>query len=331
LNKYNLRIAGLFLFALVSGILLGWLFRSVWADSQGAASAEEEVHEGQREFINPLLECGDAGAVIGRLKSRFEDIVQKKVDEIIKSGKAEHISVYYRDLNSGPSFGIEEKEFFSPASLLKVPILIGWLKEAEKNPAILEKKIKYDGENYNANKNETIHGAAEVEYGKTYTAEELLNLMIVYSDNNAVLLLGNSGWSFSGKIYDALRLPKPDFSGGDYQLTVKDYSSFFRILYNASYLNQDMSNKALELLASVDFRRGLSAGVPENIVVAHKFGERTAPEGKQLHDCGIVYYPNRPYLLCVMTKGADFDTLVSVVSGVSRLVFDEVAREQTLQ
>jgi len=28
----------------------------------------------------------------------------------------------------------------------------------------------------------------------------------------------------------------------------------------------------------------------------------------QLHDCGIVYYPETPYLLCVMTKGWNFET-----------------------
>ena len=82
------------------------------------------------------------------------------------------------------------------------------------------------------------------------------------------------------------------------------------------------------MLASADFKRGLVAGVPEDIKVAHKFGERETSEGKQLHDCGIVYYPNRPYLLCVMTEGADLENLISVVGGVSRLVFDEIDNQR---
>jgi beta-lactamase class A len=256
--------------------------------------------------------------------------VQKKIDETIKSGKTLHVSVYFRDLDNGPWFGIGEKELFSPASLLKVPLLMGWLKEAEKNPGILQKKITYKGENFNANKDETIRAVVEAEYGKTYTAEDLLDLMIAYSDNNALLLLGNVGWSFSEQVYNKIGLTAPEFSE-NYQLSVQDYASFFRILFNASYLNREMSNKALDMLASSDFRRGLVAGVPEDIKVAHKFGERTTPEGRQLHDCGIVYYPNNPYLLCVMTKGANMEDLISVVSGVSRLVFDEVARQRAVK
>jgi beta-lactamase class A len=321
-NNYKLKMAGLFLFALLSGIVLGWVIRSNWGGPQG--TEEEEFHQGQWEYINPLLSCGDLGAEIGREITPFKHAVQEKVDEFIKSGKATHISVYYRDLNNGPWFGIAEKELFTPASLLKVPELMDYYREAEKTPGILHEKIKYSGVNFDADAGETIYPAVQAEYGKTYTVDELLRLMIVYSDNNALMLLGNRGWSFLDRIYTVMGLPFPEFSGENYQLTVKNYAEFFRILFNASYLNQEMSDKALQMLASTDFRSGLVAGVPKGIIVAHKFGERVTPEEKQLHDCGIVYYPKRPYLLCVMTRGADMGNLISVISGVSRTAYDEV-------
>jgi beta-lactamase class A len=320
-NKYKLKMAGLFLFALLSGIVLGWLFRTNW---EGSQEEETEFHEGQSQFINPLLSCGDMGEQIGREITPFKHVVQKKIDDFIKSGKAKHVSVYYRDLNNGPWFGIGEKDLFTPASLLKVPELMDYMKEAEKTPGILHEKIKYNGNNFNADEGETIYPAAQAEYGKTYTVDDLLRLMIVYSDNNALMLLANRGWSFLDRIYTVMGLPIPEFSGENYQITVKDYAEFFRILFNASYLDQEMSDKALQMLASTDFKSGLVAGVPKNIIVAHKFGERVTPEEKQLHDCGIVYYPNRPYLLCVMTKGTDMGDLISVISGVSRVAFDEV-------
>jgi hypothetical protein len=45
-----------------------------------------------------------------------------------------------------------------------------------------------------------------------------------------------------------------------------------------------------------------------------------------MHDCGIVYYPERPYFLCVMTKGYEFKRLAAVIRVMSRAVYREVDR-----
>ena len=112
---------------------------------------------------------------------------------------------------------------------------------------------------------------------------------------------------------------------GQFQSAYK-VASPFRILYNATYLGQDLSELALEFLAQSEFRSGLVAGVPAGIVVAHKFGEKAdAASGQvQLHDCGIVYHPANPYLLCVMSRGPDFESLDDLIADVSRTVYAEV-------
>ncbi len=51
------------------------------------------------------------------------------------------IGIYVRNLNNGPWFGINEDEKYSPASLMKVPILITFLKWIESDPNILTRKI----------------------------------------------------------------------------------------------------------------------------------------------------------------------------------------------
>jgi hypothetical protein len=109
-------------------------------------------------------------------------------------------------------------------------------------------------------------------------------------------------------------------------LSVQTYESFFRILYNASYLSRNASNWALDILSKSEFETGLIAGVPQTIKVSHKFGEKSdARDGTvQLHDCGIVYYPNKPYLLCVMTKGPNIQLLDNVIAEISRITFSEV-------
>ena len=92
-----------------------------------------------------------------------------------------------------------------------------------------------------------------------------------------------------------------------------------------------MSEKALSYMSEVDFKQGLVAGVPGGIAIAHKFGEKTvgaSGEIKQLHDCGIVYYPNNPYLLCVMSRGDSFEYLDDTIREISHIVYEEVDRQQ---
>jgi hypothetical protein len=65
--------------------------------------------------------------------------------------------------------------------------------------------------------------------------------------------------------------------------------------------------------------------------VSHKFGQygvtdQQSPSGQdwEFHDCGIVYYPNHPYHLCVMTKGPDLNALKKMVKGISQITYQEV-------
>ncbi len=164
-----------------------------------------------------------------------------------------------------------------------------------------------------------------------YTVDDLLGYMIKYSDNRSYYGLRQYLGQISPnsdllqKTFTDLGIVDPkDFS--DQTLSVKAYSSIFLQLYHNSFLpNKELSEKALDMLADTDFDSGLVAGVPEGTKVAHKFGERSnLPNGtKQLHDCGIVYYPGNPYLLCVMTRGDDFLQLSDVISAVSKMVYEE--------
>jgi len=112
-------------------------------------------------------------------------------------------------------------------------------------------------------------------------------------------------------------------------MNVVDYAAFFEILYNATYLNKEMSEKALAILTKSTFNYGLVGGVPIGVEVAHKFGERIFEEYKQLHDCGIIYKENNPYLLCIMTRGDmmegdNFNDLAMVIKKISEQVYNTI-------
>ncbi len=310
-----------FLLGIVSGFLIG-----KYLPGQ-ASSAMTEIRPGGYEFINPLLECDMAqdtieGKDLLLLKQKVRALIDKKQERGIS-----HVSLYYRDLNNGPWIGVDEKAQFSPSSLLKVPLMIAILKDAETNPGILQRRLTYV-DSVDSNAFENIKPSKAIVRGKSYTIEELIRFTVIYSDNNAyLLLLKNFPQDKLIKVYTELGVDVPYDSKKEDFMSVKEYASFFRILFNASYLNREMSQKALKTLSTIDYKSGIVAGVPASVGVVHKFGERSLganAETKQLHDCGIVYYPNHPYLLCVMTRGTAFKPLEEIVKDVSQLIYNEL-------
>lgn len=286
-----------------------------------------ERREGQQNYINPLLACDIADDLISNpelipFKEKIEQFLNTRLDK----RWATKVGVYYRELNDGYWFSIGDTEKFIPASMRKVPLMIALLKQAEKDTNLLERRAKFDLSNdYNLNQN--IKPSQTLMFGSNYTIRDLIYRMIVYSDNNAFTFLTKIvDPAQLDKVYSKLRLQNPRATADDGFQSVQTYESFFRILYNASYLNRDSSQWALDILSKSEFRTGLVSGVPQEVKVSHKFGEKSdATEGTvQLHDCGIIYYPRHPYLLCVMTKGPNFDLLNDVIANVSKITFTEV-------
>jgi len=317
------------LLCLVSGLILGFFSRNLFVTNNLLDSITEIRNRENYKFINPLLECDSNNISRDKNLDFLKNKLELFVNEQIKTNPdISFTSIYYRDLNNGPWIGINERELFSPASLIKVPLLITYYKLAENNPDILDNKI-VNTELFNP-KDQNIVPEITLSQSQEYTVSELLDRMIIYSDNQAYdLLLKNID---NRKLIETYNNLGVDISLGFENpngniLSVKQYASFFRILFNASYLSKDMSEKTLGLLSRVKFSQALVAGVPSNILVAHKFGERqyTDTGEKQLHDCGIIYLPNKPYLLCIMTRGKNIPIEENFVKQISSMVYQNIS------
>lgn len=304
---------------------------SLWIGGNGSPllfAKTDEIRQGESGLVYPLLDCADEEdySLIRPFQHKLENLVNTKLGD-----QCSHISVYYRDLNNGPWFGIAQDELFSAASLLKVPTMMAFFNSAKNNPDLLLTKIKF---NLKIDENESLNIPSPIKLlqGESYTIDELIRDMIVYSDNNASTALQDYlPQEFFDKTFTDLGMKIPQVREAQDMISIKEYASFFRILYNATYLGKLMSVKALKLLTEVKFKDGLVAGVPSNITVAHKYGERgifdkagKKIETLQFHECGIIYYPKRPYILAVMTRGKDLKYLISVVRDISKLVYEEI-------
>lgn len=246
-----------------------------------------------------------------------------------------HLSVYFRNLNNWGWFWVNEKEYFSPASLMKLPILISYIKKSESEPWLLNQKLIYKKNSHLPIYKQNIPPENQLLEWEEYSLREVLQYMIIYSDNHASSLLEELlPIEDLQKTFTDIWLIFPEMKNGsfDNNVRVTDYASFFRILFNSSYLNRENSEKVLNILSKIDFKAWLAAWVPENIKVSHKFGERGIiwsnwNEEKQLHDCGIVYYPNHPYLLCIMTRWYDWNKLKAIISDISQIFYTETKNQ----
>lgn len=328
---FTKKIFWLWLFSVIITFLIGFKVASI---NQNTDTSEQIIRKNfDHKYINPILECNpdiSQNSKLTPLKNSIESIINKEIND----KNITFASIYYRDLNNGPWFGINEKEYFSPASLVKVPILIAYLKKAETNPEILQKELIVIEDANSGNNIQNIKPSTATISEKKYTINKLLEEMIIYSDNNAYNTLAtNLTTEEIMRVYQDLDvdISKAFSNPNGNIITIKAYASFFRILYNASYLNQDMSEKALKLLAQVEYRDALVAGVPKNITVSHKFGERRYSDTNeiQFHDCGIIYHTKKPYLLCVMTKTTkSMNQAINLIKKISNQTYQEISDQQ---
>lgn len=319
--------------ALLAGVFIGRVFSKPDCPEKTPEPVRSSSPDLSRyNLINPFLDCIEAR----KLDMRELDIFKPRILQYIERTKQRHpdvhISYYFRDLNNGLWIGVNEKEVFSPASLMKVPIMITLLKEAQKNPAILYERIRFDKKRFEQVDEDS---GFEKQDGSEYTVDEYLRQMIVYSDNAAtIILLDRIGIDKVTKVQDDLNLQSNGITDPDANFVpINRYSSVFRVLFNASYLDKDMSQKALKLLTETIYSKGIREAIPERYLVAQKYGERDFFDEKgnrntrQLHHFGIVFYTGKPFLLGIMTRGANKEVKEKIIYDLARITYEEIDRQ----
>lgn len=287
-------------------------------------------------FIKPNLNCDlhdDKSEKLSVLQNKLEIVI----DGINKTGKAKRVSVFVRDLNTSRFAGVNDGEVYYLASLLKVPLLVGGFKLAEVEPRVLDQKIYYSGEQ-NFYKDQLVKPSESLNGGESYSVKELMRRSVVYSDNTAAqLLFDYFPEGFMDRIMEALGIQfyKPTGEKENF-VTARSYANVFRILYNASYLTKEYSDESLSILTQTNYKNGAVSKLPPEVLVAHKFAERTDIDMetrnifiKQFHECGIVYAKDKeePYIFCIMTDGYEYADLEKVISDISLIIYEEMIED----
>jgi len=153
--------------------------------------------------------------------------------------------VYMEDLETGESFGINEDEVMTAASLIKLPVFAAVYREIEKGSFSQDTQYKLQTI-------DKVAGAGSMYYqpvGKIYTHEEMLELMGKQSDNTAFRVFVNLlGAREIQQTIDLLGMN--DTSLAENETTPEDIGKFFKKLYQNDFVNQESREKIFNHLSN---------------------------------------------------------------------------------
>lgn len=310
------------LLVITNGFLLYWI-SSLY--SKGDNLEKEYNSRLERfELLSPEIAWLDVGTFLEKQEAyslEYAPLKQNLIEEISKPLEGKY-GIYFEDLNTGASIGINEKEKFVPQSLFKVPLMVSVLKKVQNGELFLNTTVYLSKSDLNSESGTLFQKGM----GYPVTIKELLESMIRESDNTAMNVLSTRFVNDTDylEVTAIMGLPRPEKN--IITVSPKEYSNIFRSLYYSNYLRRPFSEIALSIMTETSSFNQLPAGIPPNVKISHKFGENS--KVGYYHDCGIIYLPEKNYILCVMSKGGTKKEADLVISNVSKIVYEYVSRQK---
>jgi beta-lactamase class A len=223
------------------------------------------------------------------------------------AAQPEKVGVYFEYLPSGTSIGVNDREEIKIVSWSKVPLAMSILKKIERKEMNLADLLTIEKKHLNAEFG-TLWKQGE---GTKISVGELIRFNLVESDNTAFnVLFDQLTQSEIDEVYDVLDIALSEETENEetYLLIApKRYASIFKSLYLSSFLSKKHSTLILDTLTQTQFDKKIVSGVPEHIPVSHKIGvfSKYYDDRDLFTDCGIIYAPERPYILCVFVENTE--------------------------
>ena len=217
-----------------------------------------------------------------------------------------------RHLGTGESISIRGDETFPSASLIKVGVLVALLDEARKGTLRLDERVSMIARDRVGGSGVLYHMASGLEP----SLEDLAWLMITISDNTATnLILDKINVRTVWDKMESLGLPHTKIhsktflratsvamdSSVKYGLgvtTPDETVRLFELLHQGRAVSPALDSLALRMLRANQDGAKLARWLPEDVAFAHKTGDVDASRS----DCGIIYGPDAPVAVCVMTR-----------------------------
>ena len=226
--------------------------------------------------------------------------------------------LYVMELDSGQSFGVDEKEEFQAASLIKLPVLIALYQEAQKGNLNLEEK-------YTLREEDRITGSGSLSSkpaGTALTYRDLARLMGKQSDNTAFGIVRKKlGDVLIQNTITEIGMTKTNLE--ENLTSPSDIGLLLTKLYQGKLVSEKHKSEILGYLTDTVYEQWLTAGVPKEVKVAHKYGR----EIHVVNDAGVVMM-TKPYVVVIMTKGVVEREADEIFPTLSKIIYDAMSRSE---
>ncbi|GHH96757.1 serine hydrolase [Neobacillus kokaensis] len=226
----------------------------------------------------------------------------------------------------GECFNFNSEEVFPSASVIKVPILIEGLRQAEAGEISLNQVLSIQDRVGGSGVLQTLSDQV------TLTVKDLLTLMITVSDNTAtnmmIDLLGmdaiNQSMKKLGLEKTVLKRKMMDFAaiqrGLNNVTTASDLITCLKVITEGDCLSEKSQKLALEIMTYQQFHDKLSGAInTEKILVASKSGSLPGVE----NDCAIFKYQGKTaYAAVLMDQLEDEYNSRRVISKIGKGIYD---------
>jgi beta-lactamase class A len=244
---------------------------------------------------------GQAGAekqqvLWGKLEARVA-AVNRELDGVL--------GVAILDLTDGRKYLLSGDEIFPQASSIKIPILVELYRQAQDNAQLRLTDL------YTVQQADLVPDS-DILLGLTpgvtrLTNRDLATMMVAVSDNSATnVLIDRVGMDNVNRMLDRLGLKKTRLrrkmmdlkaaqEGRENVSTPREMMLLLEAVHRRKVLNKAMTADFFKVLGTHK-DSALLRGLPDGVRAANKPG---ALEGVR-NDSGVVFAPNRPFVLCVM-------------------------------
>jgi len=271
------------------------------------------------------------------------ELLWQKLDATVQQVNRElngTMGVAILDLTDGRTLLLNPDAVFAQASCIKVTVLAELYRQDQQAEQGTPGKARLT-DMYTMDSSDLVADSA-IMAGLTpgmtkLTNRDLATFMVAVSDNSATnVLIDRVGMANVNAMLDSLSLThtrlqrkmmdvKAAQAGRENLSTPREMMTFFADLYQGKLLNQTITNdyfKELSTKKSSDIPRFL----PEDLMIANKPGELAGVR----NDIGIVFVPNRPFVIVVMTAylqhERDGNDAIAKIAKAAYEYFDRVGR-----